>query len=230
MAKGTTETKKMVQKELNKKVEKKDTINISSKEKNSSKATNTIKKTNTKKTSKSNNISKKKTTTKNTKVTVVEYYDLPYRYNQTIVKILAQTPTTLFVYWDISDKDREKYLKDFGKDFFNASKPILIVHNTTKNTSFEVEINDFANSWYLKNIEPNCTYEIELGRKIFDENKLKENLEINSNEFPIFTNHIHNESFISITNSNYLETPNDHVLLENVNIGTKIEFKIKKQH
>ena len=37
---------------------------------------------------------------------MLEYYDLPYRYNQTIVRILAQTPTTLFVYWDISDDDR----------------------------------------------------------------------------------------------------------------------------
>ena len=46
----------------------------------------------------------RKTTKK--KVEIVEYYDLPYRYNQTVVKVLAQTPNTLFVYWDISDDDR----------------------------------------------------------------------------------------------------------------------------
>ena len=39
---------------------------------------------------------------------LLEYYDLPYRYNETIVKILAQTPKKLFVYWDISDKDRRR--------------------------------------------------------------------------------------------------------------------------
>ena len=31
------------------------------------------------------------------KSTILEYYDLPYRYNQTTVKILAQTPSILFV-------------------------------------------------------------------------------------------------------------------------------------
>ena len=43
-----------------------------------------------------------------------EYYDLPYFYGQTVVKILAQTPNTLFVYWDISEKDREKFKQEFG--------------------------------------------------------------------------------------------------------------------
>ena len=37
---------------------------------------------------------------------IVEYYDLPYRYNQTVIKILAQTPHSIFIYWDISDADR----------------------------------------------------------------------------------------------------------------------------
>ena len=64
-----------------------------------------LKKSNTKKAT-----TGKKTTTK--KPVVVEYYDLPYRYNQTVVKVLAQTPTTLFIYWDISDDDRKKYVEE----------------------------------------------------------------------------------------------------------------------
>ena len=144
------------------------------------------------------------------KIEAVEYYDLPYRYNQTIVKILAQTPNTLFVYWDIADEDRKNYILDYGEEFFNSSKPILLIHNLTTNKSFEVEINDFANSWYLKMTEPNCKYEIELGRKIFR----AENL-----------NHNNNNDFIHITSSNNLNAPNDHVLLENIHVGTKVKFK-----
>ena len=53
-------------------------------------------------------IDKKSTTTKKRNEFLSEYYDLPYKYNKTVVKILAQTPKTLFVYWEISDKDREK--------------------------------------------------------------------------------------------------------------------------
>ena len=81
----------------------------------------------------------KKATTKKTskKIDIVEYYDLPYRYNQTIVKVLAQTPNNLFIYWDISDEDREKYKKQFGENFFETTKPVLRIFNDTMNYSWQ---------------------------------------------------------------------------------------------
>lgn len=66
-------------------------------------------------------VSKKSTSVKKSAVkkkNPVEYYDLSNLYNQTIVKILAQTPTIIFVYWDISDEDKQLYLEKYGKDFF----------------------------------------------------------------------------------------------------------------
>ena len=78
---------------------------------------------------------------------VAEYYDLPYRYNETIVKILYQTPTVLFVYWDISDDDKNKFINQYGNNFFETTCPVLKVFNLTKNYDFEVPINDFANRW-----------------------------------------------------------------------------------
>ena len=99
------------------------------------------------------------------KVNVVEYYDLPYRYNQTIVKILAQTPNVLFVYWDISDNDRNNFVAQYGENFFNNTVPVLLVINKTMNYSYEVQINDFANSWYLHVNDANCEYQVELGRR-----------------------------------------------------------------
>ena len=137
---------------------------------------------------------RKATTTKKQKVDIVEYYDLPYRYNQTVVKILAQTPTNLFIYWDISDKDRENYKKQYGENFFETTKPVLIIHNTTMNYSFEIDINDFANSWYLHVNDAKCDYKIELGRR-----PIKENPKINTD-------------YIYISTSNEIESPNDHVL------------------
>ena len=127
----------------------------------------------------------------------MEYYDLPYRYNETIVKILAQTPKILFVYWDISDFDREKYINAYGNNFFEETKPVLIIHNTTKNYSFEVEIDDFANSWYLNIQDPSCKYEIELGRRA----KQLSNLFIENN-------------YLYIASSNIIESPNNHILFE----------------
>ena len=185
------------------------------------KATTTAKKkTETKKvttTKKKTTARKTATKTKKRKVDIVEYYDLPYRYNQTVVKVLAQTPNNLFIYWDICDKDREKYKEQYGKDFFETTKPVLIIHNTTMNYSFEIDINDFANSWYLHVNDAKCDYKIELGRR-----PIKENPKIDT-------------AYISISISNDIESPNDHILFNkeqkmvyfrNVKTGTQIEKPI----
>ena len=168
--------------------------------KSSAKKSTTPKKKSPSNTKKTSTAKKETATTKKSKKIdsniVAEYYDLPYRYNETIVKILYQTPTILFVYWDISDIDRENFIKQYGNNFFSNTKPILKIFNLTKNYSFEVEINDFANSWYINVNEPNCEYKVELGRRTI---KFEENL---------------NVDYIHISSSNDIEFPNDHILLD----------------
>lgn len=134
------------------------------------------------------------------KVNIVEYYDLPYRYNQTVVKILAQTPNILFVYWDISDTDRNKFISQYGENFFNNTIPVLLIINKTMNYSYEIQINDFANSWYLHVNDANCEYQVELGRR-----------------------HKENPNYYYVTTSNNLDMPNNHILLEN--ISNNVLFK-----
>lgn len=178
----------------------------------------TTKKTTTKKTTKSTRstttktaTSKKSTSTKRAvkKVktafpedfSIAEYYDLPGNYNKTVVKLLAQTPNTLFVYWEISDDDRKKYVEQYGANFFEVTKPVLIVHNDSMNYSFEVDINDFANCWYLNVNDSKCDYRIELGRR-----PIKNNAYIDSSKI--------NEDYIFISSSNEIESPNDHILFD----------------
>ena len=174
----------------------------------SKKSTNAIKakssskkvadKSTTKTTRKATKTTASKKSTKKEKVEIIEYYDLPYRYNQTVVKVLAQTPNTLFVYWDISDDDKNKYIEEYGEYFFNNTKPVLIVRNLTMNYSFEIDINDFANSWYLTVADSNCDYKIELGRR-----PINEYVTINNN-------------YLYIANSNDIDAPNDHILFDNL--------------
>jgi len=149
----------------------------------------------------------------------LEYYDLPYRYNQTVVKILAQTPTNLFIYWDISDKDRENFKKQYGEYFFEITKPVLVVHNKTMNYSFEIDINDFANSWYLTVNDSNCEYQIELGRRPIPINYSympQYDVEKNGPILPIET------PYIYISSSNEIKSPNDKILF---NKQDKIYFR-----
>ena len=161
-----------------------------------------------KKATSSTKVTKKRATKKSSAekpiISNVEYYDLPYRYNETVVKILAQTPTNLFVYWDISDADRNSYIEKYGEDFFNNTKPVLIITNKTMNYSFEVEINDYANSWYVHLNDAYCDYSVELGRR------------------PIYANSNIAE-YVHISTSNDMEMPNNHILFDR--LGKSVFFR-----
>lgn len=159
---------------------------------------NTSKKTSTSKKS----VSKTSSTSTNKKTKniahILEYYDLPYRYNETVVKVLVQTPSVLFVYWDISDEDKQNYIDKYGEYFFNDTKPVLVIYNETLHYSFEVDINDFANSWYLHVPDSNCTYKVELGRRPI-------------NKYAKIDNYLY------ISSSNNMDAPNDHILFDSLN-------------
>lgn len=190
--KKTTNTKASTTKKAETK--KTSTAKKSSDKKSATKKSTTKKASTKKSTSSKKTTTRKKVSTTKTKPETVEYYDLPYRYNQTVVKVLAQTPSTLFIYWDISDTDRKAFEEQYGENFFETTRPVLIVRNDTLGYSFEVEINDFANSWYLHINDSKCDYKIELGRR------------------PITKTEKINVDYIYVSSSNEIETPNDKVL------------------
>ena len=156
-----------------------------------SKATKSPKTSKTVKVTTTKKAAVKKSSTSKKVLNSIEYYDLPYNYNQTMVKVLFQTPKKLFVYWEISEADRAKFIDDNGKDFFENSTPFLLVKNITKNYSFEIEINDYANSWYFDVPDSKCEYSVELIRR---------------------NNYTHIP--VPIQASNELEVPNNHILFE----------------
>ena len=203
-ARKSTSTTKSDSVDTTKSKSKKATTADKAKKKTNSKST-TIKKTT--KTATPKTTTRKKTTKKSSTeleqptVQIAEYYDLPYKYGNTVVRLLAQTPKTLFVYWEVSDNDIENFKKTYGDDFFSKTKPILLVHNITLNKTTEIEINDFANCWYLNIEDADCKYDIELARKYFENTSIPEEAE---------------NSYLSIANSNDLQSPNNHILFEKI--------------
>ena len=179
----------------------------------------TTKSDKTKASKQTKTVSSKKASEQSNTVFSPEYYDLPFKYNQTVVKILAQTPTNLFIYWEISDADRENLKNKYGQYFFEITKPVLIVHNTTFNYSFEVDIDDFANSWYLHVNDSNSEYKVELGRRPIPVNynyisnyDIEKNGPINELQIP----------YVYISSSNELDTPNDKILFNKI---SKLYFR-----
>ena len=201
--------------------------NIKKLEKSSKKVITTSSKSEKSKTKTSKTKVSTQKTTKIEPVSIIEHYELPYRYNETIVKILYQTPNTLFVYWDISDKDRKKYLEQYGENFFEVTHPILIVHNDTYNYSFEIPINDFANSWYLRVNDSKCNYRVELGRKpnYIPQPQVKvSNIDESTTDSKIEAQKTIVTNYIYISTSNLIELPNDHVLFK-TNENNTIKFR-----
>ncbi len=224
-AKKATSTKKSTTK-------KETTKKSAATKKSTTKKTSTAKKTTTKKvaTKKTTSSTKRKTTKKAADVIDFqpEYYDLPYAYNKTVVKVLAQTPKTLFVYWEISEDDRNNYIKTYGEKFFEETKPILIVYNHTMNYSFELDINDFANSWYIHINDSNCTYTVELGRRPLPTANQFNNSEAVHQYIPYY---------VYVTSSNIMDAPNNRMLFDlhtqflqfrNVKTGEIINKDIKQ--
>ena len=190
------ETKTTTKRAVTRTVAKKTTTKTAAKKTTAKKSTTKTaeKKTATKKAT-TKAAAKKTTTRKATtakKVFLTEYYDLPIQYNKTVVKLLAQTPEKLFVYWEISDEDKNNFIDKYGSDFFETTTPILKVYNKTLNYSFEIEINDFANCWYINVDDSSSDYQIELDRK-----------------FKTIPGKI-----VYISTSNDILSPNDHILFE----------------
>jgi len=230
-AKKAVKSDKTAKKEITKKVTKSDakkTAKSSTKKVAEKKSTKSVKKADSKATTKAASKTARKTTKKSDKTvskststrkkstksvtpSIVEYYDLPYKYNQTVVKVLYQNPTTLFVYWEISDDDMAHYKELYGENFFDTTRPVLVVYNETMNYSFEVDINDFANSWYFNINDSKCDYRIELIRR------------------PVFYNEKIKTDYIYITSSNKINTPNDRILFS-TNEPNIVYFKNTKNN
>lgn len=92
-----------------------------------------------------------------------EYYELPTKYNKTIIRLLVQSPTRMFVYWDISDETVNRF-KSQNIDYNNCT-PILKIKNITMNYSYDIPVDPFTNNYYIEVKDPDCEYQVELGRK-----------------------------------------------------------------
>ena len=137
---------------------------------------------------------------------ISEYYEIPQKYNETIIKVLAQNPNKLFVYWEISNDHISKYLNEYGDTFYELTYPILILENEKNNHRSEIIIDGFANSWYIDIIDDSSTYSVTYARKVSC------NM-VNLNDNSI----LKKDEIIHFAKSNNIVSPNGHILYNNSN-------------
>lgn len=179
---------------LKAKAVKESTVKKTSAKKTTTKKTNATRKPATKKVEPKKTKSTKVKKTQTSEDVMSNFYQLPYNYNDTKVVLLPQTPNMLYAYWEVSDEYRKNLISKYGENYFEITKPVLRIKNETKGTTFDIELNDFANNWYLHVSDAYTIYSAELYR-ILKNPKLK-------NDIP----NIH------VCTSNTILTPNNRIL------------------
>jgi hypothetical protein len=97
--------------------------------------------------------------------------DIPDSYNDTYMRAMTRDPEWLFVYWEISEAFRNSLKSKMGDAAFESAKKLLrlcdvtdIDYNGTNAQHYvDIEINDYANNWYIHVPESGRAYVVEYG-------------------------------------------------------------------
>jgi hypothetical protein len=97
--------------------------------------------------------------------------DIPDSYNETYMRALPRDPQWLFAYWEISESTRNELRANMGETAFSSAKRIVRLIDVTDinydganaERYVDIEINEFANNWYVQVPESGRSYVLELG-------------------------------------------------------------------
>lgn len=103
-------------------------------------------------------------------------WQLPAFYGRDIVKVMAQGPTVLFVYWEITWPRMRMVASYLQADYRHIQKGLRLYDVTEryfdgKNAhSFrDVLVQEEAHSWYVQDVVPGRTYIVDFG--LYEENR-----------------------------------------------------------
>ncbi len=98
----------------------------------------------------------------------IETRELPEEYGDTKIVLMIRDPYWAFVYWEISPEKR----KELGLEKYQHSKQLLLrIYDVSDisfdgfnaNSSFDIEVTDYAASWYINLPSANKSYCVDLG-------------------------------------------------------------------
>jgi uncharacterized protein len=118
--------------------------------------------------------------------------ELPSSYDQDKIILQVRDPHWVHSYWELRGQTIDGLKSKLGDDFYRAKK-VLRVYDVTNiifngfnaNSFFDIQINDYANSWYIDTAGPGRSWCVDLGLMLA------------------------NGRFITILRSNVVQTPLD---------------------
>ncbi|MDN5347132.1 MAG: uncharacterized protein PWP65_696 [Clostridia bacterium] len=97
--------------------------------------------------------------------------ELPASYGKDQIVVMVKDPYWLYAYWEITDKKRAEFRRQFGPDSWEKSQPMLRVYDLTHNLYdflhapfFEIAITENADNWYIQVNRPCHTFCVDIGR------------------------------------------------------------------
>ena len=111
----------------------------------------------------------------NTCFSPVKPQELPSFYDQDKIILQVRDPRWLHSYWELRERTIDGLKSKLGDDFYRAKK-VLRVYDVTNiifngfnaNSFFDIQINDFANSWYVDTAGPGRAWCVDLGLMLAD--------------------------------------------------------------
>ncbi len=102
-------------------------------------------------------------------------YELPVSYGDTRIVVQVRDPYWMHSYWEISQDKINLVCRDLGSAI-NDARRILRVYDITNvifngsnaNKYFDIDINDYANSWYINPQEAGRSFCVEIGFLLAD--------------------------------------------------------------
>ncbi len=117
---------------------------------------------------------------------------IPKNYVKSSITAIPRDPEWIYLYWELSENTINEIKNTLGNDIFTKSQFTLRLLDVTEHTedsapALDIEINGYANNWYLKAPVPGHSYFVEYG---------------------LLTD---NHMFVRIMNSNVVHIPRDTV-------------------
>ena len=101
--------------------------------------------------------------------------ELPTFYDQDKIILQVRDPHWLHAYWELRDQTIQGLKRKLGDDFSRAKKVLrvydvtnIIFNGSNANRFFDIQINDFANSWYVDTAGPGRAWCVDLGLMLAD--------------------------------------------------------------
>ena len=101
--------------------------------------------------------------------------ELPAFYDQERIILQVRDPYWLHAYWELRDQTVQALKSKLGGDFYRAKKVLrvydvtnIIFNGANAHRFFDIQINDFANSWYVDTAGPGRAWCVDLGLMLAD--------------------------------------------------------------